>query len=111
MPEFSGATVATLIVALLALAGTIYANVSARRNRREAEANTNRSPTPPTTQQVWDRLDRVERQLAAMVRIVEQVADQWPADHPGPVIAPEDLGILEDTWVPEKWARRRRRPA
>jgi hypothetical protein len=101
----SGSFWASVVAGLFALAAALYAQRSARRNRVEAETNTNRSPTPPTTQQVWDRLDRLEVKFAAMGRVLAQAAEQWPADHEGPTFDPDDIEILEDT-MPLPWRRR-----
>ena len=104
----SGSFWASVVAGLFALAAAVYAGRSARRNRAEQELNANRSPTPPTTQQVWDRLDRLERLFAAMGRVLADAAEQWPSGHPGPTFDPRDIAILEDT-MPPAWRRRRSR--
>lgn len=107
-----GSAIVSLVGALLAFAAVIYGGVSARRNRREQEANVNRSPTPPTTQEVWDRLASTEHKLAAAVRIISALGDQWQG--PAPTLDPADLAELEDTapLLRASWNRRRRtRPA
>ncbi len=102
----SGSFWASVVAGLFALAAAVYAGRSARRNRAEQEQNANRSPTPPTTQQVWDRLDRLENKLQAMGRVLTQAAEQWPSDHAGPTFEPEDIALLEDT-MPLPWRRQR----
>lgn len=104
----SGSFWASVVAGLFALTAAIYAGRSARRNRAEQEQNANRSPTPPTTQQVWDRLDRLEVKFAAMGRVLASAAEQWPADHEGPTFDPKDIALLEDT-MPLPWRRRRPR--
>lgn len=107
MPD--GSFWATVIAATFALAAAVYAGRSARKNRREQEENSSRSPEPPTTQQVWDRLARVELVVAAAVSMLRDVADQWGTDRPPPVFQDRDLRMLEDTGnLPPQWRRRTR---
>ena len=75
------------------------------RNRREGNRDAARTPTPPTTLQVWERLDRMETRVGALVGVLHDVARQWPAGASGPVLNEEHLRILEDT-LPPQWKRR-----
>lgn len=94
---------------ILGAAGVIGAAwIGARaaiRNRREGDADASRTPTPPTTQQVWERLDRMEVRVGALVGVLHSVARQWPAGHSGPALEAEHLRILEDT-LPPQWRAR-----
>jgi len=103
-----GSAIATIVAALIALGAAIYAGRAARRNRREQEDYASRTPSPPTTQEVWTRLDTVERKMQALVRIVHDTAEQWPETAPPPTFSPTDLAILEDT-MPAAWRRPPRR--
>ena len=104
----SGSFWASTVAGFFALAAAIYAGYSARRNRAEQERNANRSPAAPTAQQVWDRLDHVERQLSAMGRVLAQAAEQWPSDRSGPVFDPHDIALLDNT-MPLAWRKPRSR--
>lgn len=104
-----GSMIATIISALIALAAAIYAGRAARRNRREQEEYAARTPTPPTTQQVWERLDMMDRKMAAVSRILREAAEQWPRDMPGPTFRKADLDLLDET-LPPQWRHRYRHP-
>jgi hypothetical protein len=36
----------------------------------------------------------------AMTRLLRSIANQWPLDHPGPVLDPSDIAEIEDTIPP-----------
>jgi hypothetical protein len=57
---------------------------------------------PPTWPEVWTRLDEQDKKIAALVSVLETVADEWPSNVKGPVFDPKDLLILQDA-VPRKW--------
>lgn len=71
-----------------------------RRVRREAAGQ----PTPPTTAEVWARLDRVEQEMRAVLGVLYDVAEQWPGAHP-PKLAQHHVRILGDK-LPMEWRER-----
>lgn len=71
-----------------------------RRKRREAAS----SPTPPTTAEVWARMDRVEKEMRAILGVLYDVAEQWPGIHP-PKLAADHVRILGDK-LPMEWRER-----
>lgn len=75
------------------------------QNRRESRArvHTDKSPEPPTTQQVWSRLDHQEKVLRAAVGVLGEVADQWDGEHP-PVLSRRHVAVLtEEGYMPPEW--------
>jgi hypothetical protein len=97
-PWFPGA-----VTGSLALFGVVFvALLSTWRDRRK-ERDATRTPTPPTTQQVWERLDKMERVVQASVAILGEVADQWPHDHV-PVLSKRHVAVLmEAGYMPAEW--------
>lgn len=64
---------------------------------------TSASPTPPTTQEVWTRLDKVEKVLGSTVVLLGEVADQWQAEHP-PVLSRRHVSIVAEAgYMPPEW--------
>lgn len=91
------------ITGTLALIGVlIAARLQSVRERRKDKEST-KTPAPPTTQQVWERLDRVERVLTSSIAIIGEVADQWQGDHP-PVLSKRHVAILTAAgYMPPEW--------
>ena len=101
-------SVVTLIVAILAgifgLWQWLLNRNEERRKRREAASQ----PTPPTTAEVWARLDRVETEMRAMLGVLYDVAEQQPGWKP--TLAREHVRILGDK-LPMEWRERVDSPA
>ena len=75
----------------------------ARRERKDKDNYTAQTPSPPTTQEVWQRQDRLERVLRAAVTLLGQVADQWPAEQP-PVLSKRHVEVLaQEGYMPPEW--------
>lgn len=92
-----------LISGAFTLVGTILAWVLARRDKKDQRAHDVRSPAPPSTQEVWTRLDRVERVLGSSVVLLGEVADQWQGDHP-PVLSKRHVAIVTEAgYMPSEW--------
>lgn len=108
MNESWGTIVAAVIAAAAAIVSGVYAAVSARRNRREEDEWAARTPEPPTTQQVWERLDELERKYTAIGNVLYTLAEHWPEDQPIPEFDPEDIDILGET-LPPRFRKPRRR--
>lgn len=87
----------------LAILGVIVAGwMQTRRERRNA-AHATRSPTPPTTQEVWQRVDKLERVVRSSVVIIGEVADQWQGDHP-PILSRRHVAVLaHEGYMPPEW--------
>jgi hypothetical protein len=87
----------------LALIGVLAAaSIQSAREKRKDKAAL-KTPEPPTTQQVWERLDRVEKALRSSVAILGEVAEQWPLDHP-PVLSRKHVGVLAEAgYMPPEW--------
>lgn len=87
----------------LALVGVlVVAVLQTWRERRKAREDT-KTPSPPTTQQVWERLDKVETVLGSTVVLLGEVADQWQADHP-PVLSKRHVSIVANAgYMPPEW--------
>lgn len=104
-----GLIIAAFVSGGLGFLGGLFALYSSRRNRRESEAHEDSTPERPTTQQVWDRLDRVERRDTALIRILVDVVDQLP-DGFRPLVNKADVDELEDTLPRDFRHRVRLRP-
>lgn len=75
------------------------------QNRRESKArrHNERTPEPPSTQQVWSRLDHQEKVLRAAVGVIAEVADQWDGEHP-PRLSKRYVAVLTDEgYMPPEW--------
>lgn len=105
---------------LMAILGGVFAILSglfgpyisgwfARRLQRSQQKHDASAPTPPTTQQVWERMDRMEARanelediMGAAVGALAEVADQWTGPHPK--ISPRFRAVLEKHGhLPEQW--------
>lgn len=88
---------------MLALTGVItVALIQVWREHRKDVESTKR-PDPPTTQQVWDRLDRVERVLGSSIVLLGEVAEQWRGEHP-PVLSKRHVLVVSDAgYMPPEW--------
>ena len=87
----------------LALLGVLFAASLQTFRERRKERDSIRSPEPPTTQQVWERLDRVEKVLTSSIALLGEVADQWQGEHP-PVLSKRHVAIVAAAgYMPPEW--------
>lgn len=87
----------------LALVGVIIVAVLQTWRERRKERESTKTPSPPTTQQVWERLDKVETVLGSTVVLLGEVADQWQAEHP-PVLSRRHVAIVAAAgYMPPEW--------
>lgn len=85
------------------LVGTILAWFLARRDKKDQRVHDVRTPVPPTTQEVWNRLDRVEKVLGSSVVLLGEVADQWQGEHP-PILSRRHVAIVTEAgYMPAEW--------
>lgn len=85
------------------LVGTFLAWLLARRDKKDDRKHTTHSPTPPSTQEVWARLDRTEKVANSAVILLEDTADQWPVDS-DPVFPKRHVMILSEAgYMPSRW--------
>lgn len=76
--------------------------LQSKRERHTARTATY-TPSPPTTQEVWVRLDRVERVMRSSVALLGEVAEQWPHDHV-PVLSKRHVSVLQsEGYMPPEW--------
>lgn len=91
------------IAGTLALIGVFVAGWLQSRRERRAALHSTYTPTPPTTQEVWQRVDRLERVVRSSVVIIGEVADQWQGDHP-PVLSKRHVAVLaSEGYMPPEW--------
>lgn len=70
---------------------------------REQQQTQSQTPTPPSTQEVWTRLDKVEKVLGSTVVLLGEAADQWQGDHP-PVFSKRHVAIVSEAgFMPPEW--------
>lgn len=94
-PGFVTGSLALLGVLIVAMLQTF------REHRKDQDSI--RTPAPPTTQQVWERLDRVEVVLGSSIILLSEVADQWKADKP-PVLSKRNVAIVAAAgYMPPEW--------
>jgi hypothetical protein len=87
----------------LALIGVLIAALLQTFRERRKDRESIKTPAPPTTQQVWERLDRVERVLGSAVVVLGEVADQWQGEHP-PVLSKRHMDVLASAgFIPPEW--------
>ena len=85
------------------LVGTVLAWFLARRDKRDQRRHDSQNPTPPSTQEVWTRLDKVEKVLGSTVVLLGEVADQWQSEHP-PVLSKRHVAIVAEAgYMPPEW--------
>lgn len=75
------------------------------QNRKEIadRLSKNSSPTPPSTAEVWARLDSTERALKAAVELLEELAEQWPGKT-GPKLPKRAVNTLSELgYLPREW--------
>lgn len=78
------------------------------QNRREISDQLTKttSPTPPSTSEVWQRLDRMEKGFRAAMQILETLAEQWPGKCP-PELPKKALKTLKEMdMLPPEWEDR-----
>ena len=87
----------------LALIGVLGAAMLQTFRERRKERDSSKTPAPPTTQQVWERMDRVERVLTSSIALLGEVADQWQGAHP-PVLSKRHVAIVAAAgYMPPEW--------
>lgn len=97
-PWVTAAISGFVAIAVVFISGWLQA-----RRERHAAHRTTRSPTPPTTQEVWARLDKLERVVRSSVIILGEVAEQWPHNHV-PVLSKRHVAVLaEEGYMPPEW--------
>lgn len=90
----------------LALIGVLVAATLQTFRERRKDRNAIKTPDPPTTQQVWERLDRVEKVLTSSIALLGEVADQWKGEHP-PVLSKRHVTIVAEAgYMPPEWEPR-----
>lgn len=81
--------VATVIAAV---ASPAIAGLWTRITQRRALA----TPAPPSTVEVWARMDHVERVLRAALSVALKYTEEWPEGHPRPKLSRQHVAILID---------------
>lgn len=95
LPGLIAGTAAVLVAAV----SGYFQNAHAKAQRAIA----NSTPSPPSTQQVWDRLADYEASFRAALEILEELAEQWPGDTP-PNLPKKALKVLsEKGYLPSEW--------
>ena len=91
------------ITGSLALIGVFVTGwLQSRRERRAAQTAASH-PSPPTTQEVWVRMDHLERVVRSSIVILGEVAEQWPEDHK-PVLSKRHVAVLAaEGYMPPEW--------
>lgn len=104
-PWFPGFVTGTLAL-LGVVVASIFQNRREKRNREAARLTAQEDttkPAPPSTQQVWDRLDRVERVLQSSIVLLGEVAEQWQGEHP-PVLSRRHVAVVAEAgYMPAEW--------
>jgi hypothetical protein len=75
------------------------------QSRRETKARSHatHTPSPPSTQEVWQRLDHVERVVRSAVYVLGEVAEQWEGESP-PVLSRKHVAVLDvEGYLPPEW--------
>lgn len=91
------------ITGSLALLGVALAAVLQTRREKLRDREAIRTPAPPTTQQVWERLDRVEVVLGSAIVLLSEVADQWKSAQP-PVLSKRNVDVIVAAgYMPPEW--------
>lgn len=87
----------------LALLGVVIVAILQTMRDRRKDRSAIKTPEPPTTQQVWERLDRVERVLISSIALLGEVADQWQGDSP-PVLSKRHVAVVANAgYMPPEW--------
>jgi hypothetical protein len=87
----------------IGLVGIIFVAVYTGRRERRKDREAAKTPAPPTTQQVWERLDRVEKVLTSSIALLGEVADQWQGDHP-PILSKRHVAVVSEAgYMPTEW--------
>lgn len=108
-PWFPGFVTGSLALMGVVIAALLQGRRERRKDRAAALAakragqDAIKTPEPPTTQQVWERLDRVERVLTSSIVILGEVAEQWQGEHP-PVLSKRHVAVLVAAgYMPPEW--------
>lgn len=92
-----------LVSGLLALAGIFLGGFLQSQRERNNARRTATSPSPPTTQEVWQRLDNLEKVVRSTVVLLGEVADQWVGEHP-PVLSKRHVSVVAEAgYMPPEW--------
>lgn len=96
-------------IAVVFISGWLQAKRERKQAQREAEIAVAAKrvesiyPQPPTTQQVWERQDKLERALRSALVLLGEVAEQWPHDH-APVLSKRHVAVLAaEGFMPPEW--------
>lgn len=92
-----------LVSGAFTMVGSLLAWWLARRDKREQRVYEVMTPSPPSTQEVWNRLDKVERVLGSTVVLLGEAADQWPHDHEPVFSKRHVLIVAEAGYMPPEW--------
>lgn len=88
-----------LITGAFTLVGIVLSWLLARRDKKEAT----KTPLPPSTQEIWQRQDKLERVMRAALVLLGEVAEQWDGEPP-PRLTKRHLKILADEgYLPPEW--------
>lgn len=91
-----------ILTAGAVLGAAIVAARAQIRNRRETARDSASTPTPPTTAEVWARMDAFETVMRAAVGLLEEVVEQMP---PGfsPKLSRRHVAVLhEHGYLPDR---------
>lgn len=92
-----------LISGAFTLIGTLLSWFLGRRDKHDQRKHDTSSPSPPTTQEVWQRQDKLERVVRSSVVLLGEVADQWEGEHP-PVLSRRHVAVLSaEGYMPPEW--------
>lgn len=87
----------------LAILAVLITGLLQSRRERNAANRTSSTPTPPTTQEVWQRVDGLERVVRSSVVLLGEVAEQWESEHP-PVLSKRHVAVLAaEGYMPPEW--------
>lgn len=93
-----------LISGAFTFIGTLLAWILARRDKKDERGFTVQTPTPPSTQEVWVRLDATERVADSAVILLGKAADHWPEGVAPPIFPKRHVLVLaEEGKMPPKW--------
>lgn len=87
----------------LALIGVLIVAAMQTWRERRKDRDAYKTPTPPTTQQVWERLDRVESVLSSSIILLSEVADQWQGEQPPTLSRRHVATVARAGYLPPEW--------
>jgi hypothetical protein len=95
--------VTAALTGLLAVLGVAIAGWLQSRRERRAADRAIKTPTPPTTQELWQRLDNRETTLRSAVYVIDQVAEQWPHEKPPTLHNRHAARLAKEGYLPPAW--------